>query len=98
MMLMHDGLFYTTGRLLRWWEFAMTDLWWWGCGWECLAWMHDWLLAAIGRLLRWQELAMTDLWYAFLLIWMQTGSVSARICLWRFEYIRILDERLSAVS
>jgi hypothetical protein len=57
---MHDGLLATIVRLLRWQELAMTNLWWRGCGWECLAWMHDGLLAAIVRLLRWQDAPHDD--------------------------------------
>jgi hypothetical protein len=38
---MHDGLLAAIVGLLRWQELAMTNLWWWGCGWECLVWMRD---------------------------------------------------------
>jgi hypothetical protein len=67
---MHDGLLATIVRLLRWQELAMTNLWWCGCGWECLVWMRDRLLAAIVGLLRWQELAMT----AFFVILFFSGA------------------------
>jgi hypothetical protein len=63
----------------------MTNLWWWGCGWECLAWMRDGLLAAIVRLLRWQELAMTNLWWWECLAWMHDGLLATIVRLLRWQ-------------